>query len=108
MAFDVSLTTRGDQAIVTLSGDLDEVGASQFQDKVAEAAAGSFGTLVLEMSALTTLSSAGLRGLAFCREKMPDEVEIVIVSPSAEVRAAIEDVEFQQSVTISDKLPQQK
>jgi hypothetical protein len=39
---------------------------------------------------------------------MPDEVEIVIVSPSAEVRAAIEDVEFQQSVTISDKLPQAK
>ena len=108
MAFDVSLTTRGGMAIVTLAGDLDDAGASQFQDKVAEAASGSFATLVLEMSGLTTLSSAGLRGLAFCREKMPDEVEIVIVSPSAEVRAAIEDVEFQQSVTISDKLPQAK
>ncbi|HJP74365.1 MAG TPA: STAS domain-containing protein [Pseudonocardiaceae bacterium] len=106
MAFDVSLSKRGDMAVVTLSGDLDDVGASLFQDKVAEAAGGTFGTLVLEMSNLTSLSSAGLRGLAFCREKMPDEVEIVVVSPSAEVRAAIEDVEFQQSVTISDKLPQ--
>lgn len=105
MAFDVSLSKRGDKAIVTLSGDLDDVGASLFQDKVAEAAGGTFSTLVLEMSNLTSLSSAGLRGLAFCREKMPDEVEIVVVSPSAEVRAAIEDVEFQQSVTISDKLP---
>ena len=98
MAFDVSLTTRGGMAIVTLAGDLDEVGASQFQDKVAEAASGSFGTLVLEMSNLTTLSSAGLRGLAFCREKMPDDVEIVIVSPSAEVRAAIEDVRSEERV----------
>lgn len=105
MAFDVSLSKRGDKAIVTLSGDLDDVGASLFQDKVAEAAGGTFATLVLEMSNLTSLSSAGLRGLAFCREKMPDDVEIVVVSPSAEVRAAIEDVEFQQSVTISDKLP---
>lgn len=106
MAFDVSLSKRGDTAVVTLTGDLDEDGASLFQDKVAEAAGGTFGTLVLEMSNLTSLSSAGLRGLAFCREKMPDEVEIVVVSPSAEVRAAIEDVEFQQSVTISDTLPQ--
>jgi anti-anti-sigma factor len=102
MSFTATLATTGNTAVITLTGSLDDSSAEQFREKVATAAHQGVSKLVLDMSNLEELSAAGLRGLAFCREKMPNEVDIVFVSPSEKVRAAIEDVGFQQSVTISD------
>lgn len=102
MSFTASLSTTGNTAVITLAGSLDDTSAEQFREKVATAAGQGIDRLVLEMSKLESLSAAGLRGLAFCREKMPNGVDIVFVAPNDEVRAAIEDVGFQQSVTISD------
>jgi anti-anti-sigma factor len=102
MSFTASLSTTGNTAVITLAGSLDDTSAEQFREKVAAAAGQGVSRLVLEMSKLDTLSAAGLRGLAFCREKMTNEVDIVFVAPSEQVRAAIEDVGLQQSVTISD------
>jgi anti-anti-sigma factor len=102
MSFTASLSTTGNTAVITLAGSLDDTSAEQFREKVATASGQGVDRLVLEMSKLESLSAAGLRGLAFCREKMPNGVDIVFVAPNDEVRAAIEDVGFQQSVTISD------
>jgi anti-anti-sigma factor len=103
MSFTASLSTTGNTAVITLAGSLDDTSAEQFREKVATAASQGVNKLVLEMSNLEELSAAGLRGLAFCREKMPNEVDIVFVAPNEKVRIAIEDVGFQQSVTISDQ-----
>jgi anti-anti-sigma factor len=106
MTFSVSLSTRGQTAVITLKGDLDEASAAQFRDKVVSAADGGVSKLVLDMSDLDSLSSAGLRALAFTREKMADDVAIVIVSPTESVRETIDGVGFQQSVTFSDSVPE--
>jgi anti-anti-sigma factor len=103
MSFTASLSTTGNTAVITLAGSLDDNSAEQFREKVATAASQGVNRLVLEMTDLEELSAAGLRGLAFCREKMPNEVDIVFVAPNEKVRIAIEDVGFQQSVTISDQ-----
>ena len=106
MSFNVSLSTRGQTAVVTLSGELDETDVEQFRQKIGDAAAGEISRLVLDMSTLDRMSAAGLRGLAFCGSKLSDDVEIVIASPNDEVRTAIEGVNFQQSVVIADAVPQ--
>lgn len=106
MTFVASLSTTGNTAVITLEGVLDDASAEEFRDHVASAAHQGVSRLVLEMSKLDELTAAGLRGLAFCREKMPNEVDIVIVAPNQSVRAAIEDVGFEHSVTISERVPQ--
>jgi anti-anti-sigma factor len=106
MSFTAALSTKGDTAVITLTGDLDDANSAQFRDKVAEAAKHRLSRLVLDMTDLDRLSSSGLRGLAFCREKMGGDVDIVFVSPNEDVRAAIEGVGFQLSVTIADSVPQ--
>jgi anti-anti-sigma factor len=103
MSFTASLSTTGNTAVITLAGSLDDTGAEQFREEVAKAASQGVSRLVLEMSKLEKLSAAGLRGLAFCREKMTTDVDIVFVAPNATVRKAIEDVGFEQRVTISDR-----
>jgi len=106
MSFTAALSTKGDTAVITLVGDLDDASAAQFRDKVAAAARQKISRLVLDMTKLDRLSAAGLRGLAFCREKMTGDVDIVFVSPNEDVRSAIEGVGFQLSVTIADSVPQ--
>lgn len=106
MSFTAALSTKGDKAVITLTGDLDDANAGQFRDKVAAAARQKISQLVLDMTQLERISAAGLRGLAFCREKMTNDVDIVFVSPNEDVRSAIEGVGFQLSVTIADSVPQ--
>ena len=106
MSFTATLSTKGDTAVITLDGDLDDANAGLFREKVVNAARKEISRLVLDMSKLERLSAAGLRGLAFCREKMSGEVDIVFVSPNEDVRAAIEGTGFQLSVTIADSVPQ--
>jgi anti-anti-sigma factor len=106
MTFTAALSVKGDTAVITLIGDLDDANAALFRDKVANAARQGISRLVLDMTQLDRLSAAGLRGLAFCREKMGGDVDIVFVSPNEDVRSAIEGVGFQLSVTIADSVPQ--
>jgi anti-anti-sigma factor len=105
MTFTASLTRQGRTAVISLAGTLDDLAAGVFQDKIAHAAQADPDRLVLEMSKLESISSAGLRGLTFCWQKMSDDVRIVLVAPSAEIRRSIEQVDLQQSVAFADRLP---
>lgn len=107
MTFDVSLATQGRTAVITMAGELDDdANAARFREKVLQAVAGGIDRLVLETSGLARLSAAGLRGLIFCSEKLPNNVDVVVVAPSKSVLDTIDHVGFQQSVTISDTVPQ--
>ena len=106
MTFTASLTQQGRTAVITLEGALDDTGATLFHDKIEDASTGDLDRLVLEMSKLESISSAGLRGLTFCQQKMGDDVNIVVVSPSASVRHSIEQVDLQQSVSFADRVPE--
>ncbi|MFM8321848.1 MAG: STAS domain-containing protein [Chloroflexota bacterium] len=97
MAF--SLTSQSNKGIarINLVGDLDGSVAEQFRDAVAAAAAQMPRGMVLDMSALDYMSSAGLRVLVFARQKM-GEVELYVVGANEGVVETIEMTGFHHSV----------
>ena len=105
MAFTAELSTRGSTATIEMAGDLDATTAPVFREKVELAAGGEVDTLVLEMAQLHYMSSAGLRGLVFARQKMGRDVEIVLVSPVPSVMETIKLTGFDHSVTFSERVP---
>jgi anti-anti-sigma factor len=106
MTFTASLSQQGRTAVIAMEGDLDDAGADLFHEKIEKASTGDLDRLVLDMTTLTSISSAGLRGLTFCRQKMGDDVQLVLVSPNETVRRSIELVDLQQSVTFTDRVPE--
>lgn len=106
MTFTAALTQQGRTAVITMAGAMDDTGASVFHDKIEDASGADLNQLVLEMSRLESISSAGLRGLTFCRQKMGGDVRIVVVSPSEAVRRSLEQLDLQQSVSFADRVPE--
>jgi anti-anti-sigma factor len=106
MSFTASSSRNGGTALITLEGELDALTAPAFQVEIDQAAEGEVDRLVLDMTSLTYLSSAGLRALVFARQKMADDVKIVLVSVSAEVEQTIRLVGFHRSVIFSDQIPE--
>ncbi|OLE27015.1 MAG: hypothetical protein AUG44_11280 [Actinobacteria bacterium 13_1_20CM_3_71_11] len=106
MPFAASSSRNGGTALIRLEGELDALTAPDFQLEVDRAAEGEVDRLVLDMTSLTYLSSAGLRALVFARQKMADDVRIVLVSVSEEVEQTIRLVGFHRSVTFSDQIPE--
>lgn len=105
MPFTASSSRNGGTALITLEGELDALTAPAFQVEIDQAAEGEVDRLVLDMTSLTYLSSAGLRALVFARQKMADDVKIVLVSVSEEVEQTIRLVGFHRSVIFSDQIP---
>jgi len=106
MPLDATATTRGDAVIITLVGELDGATASILQDQVDLAVTGNARQLVLEMSDMTYLSSAGLRQLVYARQRMADGVRVILVGANDRVRHTIKLVGFDQSVTFTDRIPE--
>jgi anti-anti-sigma factor len=108
MGFNVTLNRDGRTALITLEGELDTLHAEDFRDQVEQAAIGDdLEQLVLDMTNLSYISSAGMRGLVFARQKMGDGVRIVLVRTSPSVEQTIRLVGFHQSVDFSDEVPGQ-
>jgi anti-anti-sigma factor len=106
MPFVATSSRNGGTALIRLEGELDALTAPDFQVEVDRAAEGEVERLVLDMTSLTYLSSAGLRALVFARQKMADDVKIVLVSVSEEVEQTIRLVGFHRSVVFSDQIPE--
>lgn len=105
MSFTATLTVDGTTALLTLSGDLDASTAPAFFDQVRQAAEGGPSRLVLVMDELAYMSSAGLRGLVFARQKMGEDVEIVVSGANENVARTIQVTGFDQSVVMSERYP---
>jgi anti-anti-sigma factor len=106
MPFTTHLSTQGDTVTIALEGDLDSATAPRFRAAVDEATGLRPGRLVLEMTHLAYLSSAGLRGLVFARQKMPDGTELVLVGANPAVTETIRLTGFDHSVTFGDTVPE--
>jgi anti-anti-sigma factor len=105
MPFTATLSRNGVTALITLQGELDAVSAPRFLEEVERAADGDVEQLVLDMTELAYLSSAGLRGLVFARQKMARDVQIVLVRPNDSVEQSIRLVGFHHSVVFSEQVP---
>jgi len=102
MSFDVTLHLEQRAASMRLVGELDARAAPRVHELINEAAAHELDRLVLLMSELTYLSSAGLRCLVFAHQKMSPGVEIVLVGTRPKVAETIQLTGFDRSVTMQD------
>ncbi len=102
MAFSIDAEVIGDLAKITLVGELDGGTAPLFKEKIEELATAEIQRLVLMMSELEYMSSAGLRVLVFTKQKMGPSVNIYIVAPQEMVQDTIDQTGLHQSFYIVD------
>ena len=105
MAFTAILeTTSKEIAKITLSGELDASTAPDFRDQVEKATATSIKRLILDMSNLEYMASAGLRILIYAKQKIGMDTDFYVVSPQEPVLHTLTMTGFDQSVFIVSDL----
>lgn len=102
MSLDISLVVENDVAKITLVGELDGSNASDFKAKIEEAAAAEAKKLVLFMSELEFMASAGLRVLVFSKQKMGAGVDVYVIGAQEMILETIEKTGLNHSVIIQD------
>lgn len=103
MAFNVTSETNNGIAKLTLTGELDAAAANDFKAAVEQVAASHPKRLVLMMSQLTYMASAGLRTLVFAKQKMGGAVDIYVIGVQDTVRETLEMTGFQHSVIMLEQ-----
>lgn len=103
MAFDASLEmTESGDAKITVTGELDAASAPMLRTVIESAASKNAKRLVLLVSGLEFMASAGLRVLIFARQKMGADVEVYVVGAQPAILETITMTGFQHSVTLVD------
>lgn len=102
MAFSLTSESRDRIALITLLGELDASVAAQLRDAVELAAKANADRLVLDMTNLDYMASAGLRALVFAKQKMGADVEIFVIGAHDAVYETIEMTGFIHSVFMLD------
>jgi anti-anti-sigma factor len=79
MTFSTSVEMKGREAWITLDGELDAAVAGEFRQAIEQVAEQKPEKLVLFVSGLQFMASAGLRVLVFAKQQMGREVSIYVV-----------------------------
>jgi anti-anti-sigma factor len=98
----MSSSTEGKTARLSLSGELDGASAPLVRDVVENVLQGRPERLVLSVEKLTFMASAGLRILIFAKQKQP-ELKIYLVKPQETVVDTLKKTGFYQSVYVVDR-----
>jgi anti-anti-sigma factor len=104
MAFTADLETTDNIAKIMLTGELDASTAPTFKTAIEQAAAANPKRLILEMSGLDYMASAGLRVLIFAKQKMGADADIYVVGTQEMVLDTLEKTGFIDSVIAVDDL----
>jgi anti-sigma B factor antagonist len=102
MSFQAKSNTEDGVVTMRLVGDLDSKSAPTLNTLITEIATQPVRRLVLLVSELAYLSSAGLRCLVFAHQKMGRGVDIVLVGARPEVAETIRMTGFDRSVIMQD------
>src|SRR5262249_41522715 len=94
---------KGSVAEVTLSGDLDAAAAPRLQRELERLAAGKPKRLVLRLSGLAYMASAGVRMLIFARQKMGPGVDVYVIAPQEQGLDTLRRTGLLASVFIKDE-----
>ena len=89
MSFEVSWKIAEGTARITLAGEIDANAVPALRQAVEEAAARSPRRLLLLVSEVRFMASAGLRVLAFAKQKMGASVDIHVVGACDAVRRTL-------------------
>lgn len=100
MAFRSNLEVVNGIARITLVGELDAAAAPQFREQVEAAAHAQAKHLVLLMQDLTYMASAGLRALAYARQKMGVAVDIYMIGCHESILETLTMTGFHNSVIL--------
>ncbi len=102
MAFSSKLDKKDTTATITLVGELDAASAPLFKAEVERAASENMQRLVLMMSGLEYIASAGLRVLIFAKQKMGSNVDIYVIAPQAQVLDTLQKTGFDRSCIVQE------
>jgi anti-anti-sigma factor len=102
MVFSAKLDSDGDTAKITLNGELDSAVAGEFKDVIEKAAEANPQKLVLFLSELSFMASAGLRVIIFAKQKMGANVNIYVIGATGPVLNTLQMSGFDQAVFIQD------
>lgn len=102
MAFNTTLDIANGIARITLSGELDAAAAPEFRSQVEAAAQAQARRLVLLMQDLSYMASAGLRTLAFAKQKMGADVDIYMIGAQDGILETLRMTGFHNSVILMD------
>ena len=104
MAFEAKLDiTEAGIAKITLTGELDGSVAEQFKTTVEDAASQNAKRLVLMLSDLSYMSSAGIRVFIFAKQHMGGNVDIYVVGAQEQIVDTLEMTGMQHSVVMLDQ-----
>jgi anti-anti-sigma factor len=92
-----------DTAKIALKGVLDSSTIWNFQEVFERATAQPIRNLVLEMNDLQSISSAGIRAIAFNKQKLGREIKLYLVQPTPGVKKFVEMSSFCEDVQIVDR-----
>lgn len=102
MPFNLDVKLDGDTAKITLEGELDSGTADRFREGVEQAVASSPKRLVLFMSGLTFMASAGLRILIYAKQKLGPDVKIYVIGAQGPVLNTLQMSGFHHSVYLQE------
>jgi anti-anti-sigma factor len=102
MSFNVSVEELPDEAIITLSGELDAAAAPEFKAAIEKVAVANPQRLVLQVHELEFMASAGLRVLIFARQKMRAGAAIYVVGSHGAVLNTLKMSGFHHSVYLQE------
>lgn len=98
MAFSATLIMDGGIAKITMSGELDASMAPVFQKEIETAATQKAKRLVLLMSELEYIASAGLRALVFAKQKMGTGVDVYVVGAQQQIMDTLQMTGLDRSI----------
>lgn len=100
--------TRGESAVVSVSGEIDVATAPELSRVIDRAVAGSTGPLVVDLLDVSFMDSSGLAVLVGVKQRNPD-LQITLVTGSGMVQRLIETVAldrmFRITRTVSEAAP---
>ncbi|MGL5796387.1 MAG: AGE family epimerase/isomerase, partial [Waterburya sp.] len=101
VSFDADLAQiKGDRAEIFLKGVLDDSTIWHFQEVLEKATAHPIKHLILQMSELKSISSEGIRAIAFNKQQLGDKVKIYLVQPTNAIIDAVERSSFCEDIQI--------
>ncbi|MEU1289228.1 STAS domain-containing protein [Kitasatospora sp. NPDC005856] len=103
MSIDARITVRQGIATVTLGGQADAASVDRIDRLLVDVVEQRPRQLVLDVSELSYLSSAGLRCLVRVHQQLGRDVEIVLLNPSEEVAETVRLTGFDHSLTVQHR-----
>jgi anti-anti-sigma factor len=100
MSFNVTTEVANGIARITLDGELDASSAPDFKAAIEKVAADKPRRLVLMLSGLEYMASAGLRVLIFAKQKLGAATDIFVVGAQPAIVDTLEMTGFQHSVVM--------